>query len=126
MLRTIAVIMCLQNLPVTKIVDELIEMKQSAQTDDYCYYDPRQLNKSQSEQLPKNRTVFQDAIVFVVGGGNYIEYQNLMDYVKVNKNWKLLKINCYFNQADIDVTLSNFSKKAAVVQTNALCMDPRP
>jgi len=26
--------------------------------------------------------VFQ-AIVFVVGGGNYIEYQNLVDYTKV-------------------------------------------
>ena len=24
---------------------------------------------------------FQDAIVFMVGGGNYIEYQNLMDYI---------------------------------------------
>lgn len=56
-------------------------MKQSAQTDDYYYFDPKQLK--QSDQVPKNRTVFQEAIVFVVGGGNYIEYQNLMDYVKV-------------------------------------------
>ena len=57
-------------------------MKQSAQTDDYSYFDPKQLKAS--EQVPKNRTVFQDAIVFIVGGGNYIEYQNLMDYVKVS------------------------------------------
>ena len=28
------------------------------------------------------QTTFNDAIVFVVGGGNYIEYQNLTDYVK--------------------------------------------
>ena len=28
------------------------------------------------------KTTFNDAIVFVVGGGNYIEYQNLRDYVK--------------------------------------------
>ncbi|XP_014208525.1 protein sly1 homolog isoform X1 [Copidosoma floridanum] len=68
------------NLPVTKIVDELIDMKQSAQTEDYCYLDPKQLKFS--DQVPKNKTVFQDAIVFIVGGGNYIEYQNLMDYVK--------------------------------------------
>ena len=27
--------------------------------------------------------LFFKAIVFMVGGGNYIEYQNLMDYVKV-------------------------------------------
>lgn len=69
------------NLPVTKIVDELIEMKQNSQTDDYYYLDPKQLK--QVEQAPKNRTTFQDVIVFVVGGGNYIEYQNLVDYVKV-------------------------------------------
>ena len=25
------------------------------------------------------------AIVFVVGGGNYIEYQNLVDYLKVSR-----------------------------------------
>ena len=28
------------------------------------------------------KTTYNDAIVFVVGGGNYIEYQNLRDYVK--------------------------------------------
>ena len=27
--------------------------------------------------------ILSQAIVFVVGGGNYIEYQNLMDYAKV-------------------------------------------
>ncbi|KAK0180867.1 hypothetical protein PV327_003204 [Microctonus hyperodae] len=68
------------NLPVTKIVDELIEMRQSSSTDDYYYLDPKQLK--QVEQVPKNRTTFQDVIVFIVGGGNYIEYQNLNDYVK--------------------------------------------
>lgn len=65
----------------TKIVDELLDMKQSTQTDDYCYFDPKQLKHS--DQVPKTRTAFQEGIVFVVGGGNYIEYQNLMDYVKV-------------------------------------------
>ena len=30
----------------------------------------------------RTKTTFNDAIVFVVGGGNYIEYQNLRDYVK--------------------------------------------
>ncbi|KAL7291506.1 protein sly1 homolog [Trichogramma pretiosum] len=72
------------NLPVTKIVDELVDMRQSAQTEDYCYFDPKQLKHS--DQVPKNKTVFQDAIVFIVGGGNYIEYQNLMDYVKQKAN----------------------------------------
>lgn len=68
------------NLPFTRIVDELIEMKQSTQTNDYCYLDPKQVKNI--DQPPKTKTEFHEAIVFVVGGGNYIEYQNLMDYVK--------------------------------------------
>ncbi|XP_050583552.1 protein sly1 homolog [Bombus affinis] len=68
------------NLPVTKIVDELMESRQSSQADDYCYLDPKLLKPT--EQMPKNRPTFQDVIVFIVGGGNYIEYQNLVDYVK--------------------------------------------
>lgn len=68
------------NLPVTKIVDELMESKQSSRIEDYLYLDPKQLKHT--DQMPKNRPTFQDVIVFVVGGGNYIEYQNLVDYVK--------------------------------------------
>ncbi|XP_034946975.1 protein sly1 homolog [Chelonus insularis] len=68
------------NLPVTKIVDELMEMKMNSSTEEYYYLDPKQLK--QVEQAPKNRTIFQDVIVFIVGGGNYIEYQNLYDYAK--------------------------------------------
>ena len=68
------------NLPFTRIVDELIEMRQSPQTSEYCYLDPKQVKNM--DQAPKTKTEFHEAIVFVVGGGNYIEYQNLMDYVK--------------------------------------------
>ena len=58
---------------------------------------------SNSLAVPKNRSPFQEvsqhrwygyaskclcdlvqAIVFIVGGGNYIEYQNLQDYSKVS------------------------------------------
>lgn len=66
-------------------------MKQSPQTDDYHYLDPKQLK--QMDQVPKNRTTFQEVIVFVVGGGNYIEYQNLVDYVKVCKKDFSMKYN---------------------------------
>ncbi|KAK3927655.1 Protein sly1-like protein [Frankliniella fusca] len=70
------------NLPVTRIVDELMEVKGSQETDDYRYFDPKQLRVTDASQVPRNRTAFQEAIVFVVGGGNYIEYQNLVDYTK--------------------------------------------
>ena len=36
-----------------------------------------------SSNMPRTKTPFNDAIVFVVGGGNYIEYQNLLDNAKV-------------------------------------------
>ena len=34
--------------------------------------------------VPRNRNPYQEAIVFVIGGGNYIEYTNLVDYAKVS------------------------------------------
>jgi len=66
------------NLPVTRIVDELMEQKQSHETENYLYLDP----KKQREDGVRSRNSFQDAVVFMVGGGNYIEYQNLVDYTK--------------------------------------------
>ncbi|XP_050308069.1 protein sly1 homolog [Anthonomus grandis grandis] len=67
------------NLPVTKIVDNLMEFKNSQEMEDYHYLDPKQLKLT---EIPKNRSPFHDAVVFIVGGGNYIEYQNLVDYAK--------------------------------------------
>ncbi|XP_054265329.1 protein sly1 homolog [Macrosteles quadrilineatus] len=67
------------NLPVTRIVDELMEMRGG---DDYRYFDPKQLRSADASQLPKNKTPFTEAIVFMIGGGNYIEYQNLVDYTR--------------------------------------------
>ncbi|XP_032882879.1 sec1 family domain-containing protein 1 isoform X1 [Amblyraja radiata] len=81
-----------QNLPVTRILDNLIEMKSNPETDDYRYFDPKMLRGSESS-VPRNKNPFQEAIVFVVGGGNYIEYQNLVDYTK-NKPGKHVLYGC--------------------------------
>lgn len=43
-----------------------------------------------SMSIPRNKTPFSEAIVFIVGGGNYIEYQNLMDYSKRHSGGKKL------------------------------------
>lgn len=32
--------------------------------------------------MPRSRAPANDVIVFVIGGGNYVEYQNLVDYRK--------------------------------------------
>lgn len=80
------------NLPITRIVDSLMEMKSLPETDDYRYFDPKLFRPTDSNSVPRNRSPFQDAIVFVVGGGNYIEYQNLIDYTKGKTNPSQKKI----------------------------------
>lgn len=32
--------------------------------------------------MPRKSTPYKEAIVFVIGGGNYVEYQNLQEYAK--------------------------------------------
>lgn len=66
-------------MPVTKITEQLMECR--GDNEEYIYLDPKLLKRG--DTLPKTRAPFQDAIVFVVGGGNYIEYQNLVDFIKV-------------------------------------------
>lgn len=68
------------NLPVTKITEQLMECRSNTETEDFLYLDPKLLKGG--DVLPKNRAPFHDAIVFMIGGGNYIEYQNLVDFIK--------------------------------------------
>ena len=61
-----------------------MECRSNAETDDFLYLDPKLLKGG--DVMPKNRVAFQDAVVFIVGGGNYIEYQNLMDHIKLKQS----------------------------------------
>lgn len=67
-------------LPLTKIVDGLMDSSSKASQEalEYSYFDPKAFKDNEVQR----KNVFQHAIVFVVGGGNYIEYQNLVDYCK--------------------------------------------
>jgi sec1 family domain-containing protein 1 len=58
-----------------------MDCKSNAETDEYLYLDAKLLKGG--DVAPKSRAPFQDSIVFVIGGGNYIEYQNLVDFIKV-------------------------------------------
>lgn len=60
-----------------------MDCRSNAEIDDYLYLDAKLLKGG--DVAPKNRAPFQDAIVFVIGGGNYIEYQNLVDFIKVRR-----------------------------------------
>jgi len=57
-----------------------MDLKSSPETDSYKYFDPKLARAGDSGR--KSKTPFTDAIVFVVGGGNYIEYHNLMEYAR--------------------------------------------
>lgn len=66
-----------------------MECRSNAEIDDYIYLDPKLMKGS--EMMPRNRAAFQDAVVFIVGGGNYIEYQNLVDYVRQKQSSNVTK-----------------------------------
>ncbi|XP_028830279.1 sec1 family domain-containing protein 1 [Denticeps clupeoides] len=99
------------NLPVTRILDNLMDMKSNPETDDYRYFDPKMLRGSESS-IPRNKNPFQEAIVFVVGGGNYIEYQNLVDYAKSRQGKRIL-YGCseLFNASQFIKQLSQLGQK---------------
>ena len=65
-----------------------MENKSSLNTevDEYEYLDPKVAPRSSvggeggaAGDIPRTKNAFNEAIVFMVGGGNYIEYQNLVD-----------------------------------------------
>ena len=61
-----------------------MEQKSLPEVEEFRYLDPKLLRPPGSEAPSvRSRNTFQEAVVFVVGGGNYIEYQNLVDYTKV-------------------------------------------
>lgn len=72
---------------VTLVVEALMELKttQMGIEDAYLYLDPKLATKQTGPGAvppPRKATPFRDAIVFMIGGGNYVEHQNLMDYAK--------------------------------------------
>ncbi|ORY83815.1 Sec1-like protein [Protomyces lactucae-debilis] len=75
------------NLTITRIVESLMEPSTGASsytgqakslTDSYLYFDPRQ--RQQPVTKPAKPQTFGEAVVFTVGGGNYVEYGNLLDW----------------------------------------------
>ncbi|KAI0494027.1 hypothetical protein KFK09_024158 [Dendrobium nobile] len=65
-----------RQLALTRIVEALMEGKPNPEVDSYLLYDPR-APKSGTGALLKGP--FKEGIVFMIGGGNYIEYRSLME-----------------------------------------------
>lgn len=52
-------------------------------TDDYLLFDPR-AGRATRPTAGRSRQTFNEAIVFVVGGGSYVEFTNLGEYAMRN------------------------------------------
>ncbi|GAM25440.1 hypothetical protein SAMD00019534_086150 [Acytostelium subglobosum LB1] len=74
-----------KDLFVTRVVESIMDLKNTLDAD-YIYLDPKIQNKN---NVTRRTSPFKDAIVFVVGGGNYVEYQNLQDFAK-KQNKKII------------------------------------
>ncbi|XP_022669028.1 sec1 family domain-containing protein 1-like isoform X1 [Varroa destructor] len=82
-------------LPLARIVESLMDLKSGPDTDDFRYFDPKLLRGSSPEfGASRTQTPFYDAIVFVVGGGNYIEYQNLIECMRTKSTPRNVIYGC--------------------------------
>lgn len=56
----------------------------SMSDDEFLFFDPKASARAGAAgNAPRpGRVSYQEAIVFMVGGGNYVEYQNLQELVK--------------------------------------------
>lgn len=78
-----------KDLTVTRLVASLIDPGSAnpqalQETDEYLFFDPKAARSraaaAASSGGVKARQTFQEAIVFVVGGGGYVEFANLQEY----------------------------------------------
>lgn len=81
------------HLPVTNITESIMNPSAGNSdtlklTDDYVYYDPNIIRGAHSKK--PQRKSYSQGIVFIVGGGNYLEYSNLQDWCK---EWNLKQGN---------------------------------
>ncbi|KAK9897232.1 Sec1-like protein [Cystobasidium minutum MCA 4210] len=71
---------------VTRIVDAFMEPSSASaetlnMTDDYLLFDPRQQRSTLGKATSANKRMnFSEALVFVVGGGSYVEYSALQEH----------------------------------------------
>lgn len=95
-----------KNLPITNVVEAIMDPSLAGSgsvlvTDDYLYLDPKSRG---GHTKPPKRQSYDDAIVFVVGGGNNLEYHNLTEWaLQPNKQGK----NVVYGSTDI-VTATQF------------------
>uniref|UniRef100_A0A0E0D3R9 SEC1 family transport protein SLY1 n=1 Tax=Oryza meridionalis TaxID=40149 RepID=A0A0E0D3R9_9ORYZ len=74
-----------KQLAVTRAVEALMEGKPNPEVDNYLLFDPRAPKSGTAGQF---RGPFREAIVFMIGGGNYIEYRSLTELAQRSQTTK--------------------------------------
>ena len=70
-----------RQLALPRTVEALMEGKPNPEIDNYLVFDPRS-PKSSSGSSSHLKGPFKEAIVFMIGGGNYVEYGSLQELVQ--------------------------------------------
>jgi sec1 family domain-containing protein 1 len=78
-------------LPITNIVSALMENRPAPEVKNYGFADI----KTNQSKVQHGDTPFANAFVFVVGGGNFVEYENLKEYAKRTSSPMLKKSIIY-------------------------------
>jgi len=96
---------------VTRIVDSIMNLKESnLGIQNYLYFDP----KFPMGSAPRKTTPFKEAIVFIVGGSNYVEYQNLKEYSLKSDKGQLIEKKVIYGSTEI-VTGESFLKQLETI-----------
>ncbi|CAN6279483.1 unnamed protein product [Urochloa humidicola] len=74
-----------RQLALTRTVEALMEGKPNPEVDDYLLFDPRAPRAGTGGQF---KGPYREAIVFMIGGGNYIEYRSLMELAESSQSSK--------------------------------------
>lgn len=69
-----------RQLALTRTVEALVEGRPNPEIDSYLMFDPRAPKSSSGSSHLKGP--FKEAIVFMIGGGNYMEYGSLQELAK--------------------------------------------
>ena len=76
----------------TRIVEGLMDMKTTGEVENYLYLDPK-LPVGQSVDF-RNRPAFREGMAFIVGGGNFIEYGNIKEYMAKKEVPRTIMYGC--------------------------------
>ncbi|KAI0461374.1 hypothetical protein LJB42_001042 [Komagataella kurtzmanii] len=111
-----------KQLPITNIVESIMEPSLATQesiklTDDYLYFDPISTRGVHSK--PPKRQQYNNSIVFVVGGGNYLEYQNLQEWVTKTNTSNVNGTKSVIYGSTSIVTANEFLKECSLLGAEA-------